>query len=46
MFFSLLKLKKENYNLIVHLRPTYPLREKNLVDNCIKELVKKKIFIR
>ena len=34
MFFSLLKFfkKKENYtpDLIVHLRPTYPLREKIL----------------
>ena len=39
--------KKENYtpDLIVHLRPTYPLREKNLIDNCIKELLKKKDFI-
>lgn len=38
--------KKENYtpDLIVHLRPTYPLREKNLIDNCIKELIKKKKF--
>tara|TARA_B100001123_G_C15260835_1_gene1006516 strand:+ start:317 stop:1006 length:690 start_codon:yes stop_codon:yes gene_type:complete len=38
--------KKENYvpDLIVHLRPTYPLREKGLVDNCIKRLIKKKNF--
>tara|TARA_B100001093_G_scaffold458331_1_gene470668 strand:- start:151 stop:846 length:696 start_codon:yes stop_codon:yes gene_type:complete len=36
--------KKENYfpDIIVHLRPTYPIREKNLIDNCIKSLVKNK----
>lgn len=34
---------KENYvpDFIVHLRPTYPLREKKLVDNCVKELLRK-----
>lgn len=38
--------KKENYvpDIIVHLRPTYPIREKGLIDNCIKLLIKKKDF--
>jgi len=37
---------KENYvpDIIVHLRPTYPIREKNLIDNCVKELLKKKKY--
>ena len=37
---------KENYipDIIVHLRPTYPIREKNLIDNCIKLLIKKNTF--
>ena len=36
--------KKENYtpDIIVHLRPTYPKREKNLIDNCVKALLKNK----
>ena len=36
--------KNENYvpDIIVHLRPTYPIREKNLIDNCIKKLIKNK----
>ena len=38
--------KKENFfpDIIVHLRPTYPIREKNLIDNCIKLLLRKKNF--
>ncbi len=38
--------KKENYvpDIIVHLRPTYPIREKNLIDNCIRMLLKKNFF--
>ena len=36
--------KKENYtpDIIVHLRPTYPIRKKNLINDCIKQLVKNK----
>ncbi len=36
--------KKEKFvpDIIVHLRPTYPKREKNLIDRCIKTLVKNK----
>ncbi len=36
--------KNEKYipDIIVHLRPTYPKREKNLIDNCIKMLLKNK----
>lgn len=38
--------KKENYipDIVVHLRPTYPIRKKNLIDNCIKRLLKNKKF--
>ena len=38
--------KKEKFlpEFIVHLRPTYPLREKGLIDKCIKILVKNKNF--
>ena len=37
---------KENYvpDIIVHLRPTYPIRKKNLIDNCVKSLIKRKNF--
>ena len=36
--------KNEGYipDLIVHLRPTYPIREKNLIDKCIKLMLKNK----
>ena len=39
-------LKKINYlpDYIVHLRPTYPFREKNLIDKCIKKLLKNRKF--
>jgi len=38
--------KKENYvpDIVVHLRPTYPIRKKNLIDSCIKRLLKNKKF--
>ena len=37
----------ENYipDIIVHLRVTYPIRENNIIDNCIKLFLKKKIII-
>ena len=37
---------KENYipDIIVHLRPTYPFREKNLIDDCVKLLIRNKNF--
>ena len=40
--------EKENYipDIIVHLRVTYPIRENNIIDKCIKLLLKKKITIR
>ena len=36
--------KKEKFipDIIVHLRPTYPIREKNLIDKCIITLIKNK----
>ena len=36
--------KKENYtpDIIVHLRVTYPIRENDIIDNCIKLFLKKK----
>ena len=39
-------LKKIDYipDYIVHLRPTYPYREKNLIDNCIKKLISNNNF--
>ena len=38
--------KNENYvpDIIVHLRITYPIREKNIIDNCIKLFLKKKNY--
>ena len=38
--------KNENYvpDIIVHLRVTYPIREKNIIDNCIKLFLKKKNY--
>ena len=38
--------KKEKIfpEFIVHLRPTYPLREKGLIDKCINMLIKNKTF--
>ena len=38
--------KNENYipDIIVHLRVTYPIRENNIIDNCIKLFLKKKNY--
>ena len=38
---------KENFvpDIIVHLRATYPIRENNIIDNCIKLFLKKKNII-
>jgi CMP-N-acetylneuraminic acid synthetase len=37
---------KENYipDIIVHLRPTYPIRSKGLIDSCIRKLLSKKKY--
>ena len=39
-------LRKKSYypDYIVHLRPTYPFREKNLINNCIKKIIKNNKF--
>ena len=38
--------EKENYipDIIVHLRVTYPIRENDIIDNCIKLFLKKKEY--
>lgn len=38
--------KNENYtpDIIVHLRVTYPIRENNIIDNCIRLFLKKKNY--
>jgi len=38
--------REENYipDIIVHLRVTYPIRENNIIDNCIKLFLKKKNY--
>ena len=38
--------RNENYtpNIIVHLRVTYPIRENNIIDDCIRLFLKKKII--
>ncbi len=40
---ELKKLKIAKPDIIVHLRPTYPVRERNLVSECIKTFLKKNI---
>tara|TARA_A100001011_G_scaffold300224_1_gene313527 strand:+ start:36815 stop:37507 length:693 start_codon:yes stop_codon:yes gene_type:complete len=39
---QLKKLKITQPDLIVHIRPTYPLREKNLISSCIKKFLHQK----